>query len=81
MKKIIGLLLVAALAIACWVPAWAAQQPAAVDHLLINQTYGGGGKGDTPISHSFIELYNPHGAKYRSERIQRYISVKPWWRR
>ena|GEM_PF-6017730 len=30
-----------------------------VDHLIINQIYGGGGKGDTPISHGFIELYNP----------------------
>ena len=29
------------------------------DYLLINQVYGGGGKGDTPIGNSFIELYNP----------------------
>lgn len=28
-------------------------------HLIINQVYGGGGKGDTPVTHSFIELYNP----------------------
>ena len=28
-------------------------------HLIIHQVYGGGGKGGTPISHSFIELYNP----------------------
>ena len=26
--------------------------------LIICQVYGGGGKEDTPISHSFIELYN-----------------------
>lgn len=26
---------------------------------IINQIYGGGGKGETPISNSFIELYNP----------------------
>ncbi|MGN0493978.1 MAG: choice-of-anchor I family protein [Acutalibacteraceae bacterium] len=32
---------------------------AAPDHIVINQIYGGGGKGDTPFSHSFIELYNP----------------------
>lgn len=32
---------------------------AAPDHIVINQMYGGGGKGDTPFSHSFIELYNP----------------------
>ena len=30
-----------------------------VDHLIINQVYGGGGKEDTPIKNSFIELYNP----------------------
>ncbi|MGN0375975.1 MAG: choice-of-anchor I family protein [Butyrivibrio sp.] len=29
------------------------------EHIVINQVYGGGGKGDTPFSHSFIELYNP----------------------
>ncbi|MGN0408437.1 MAG: choice-of-anchor I family protein [Bacteroides sp.] len=29
------------------------------EHIIINQIYGGGGKGDTPFSHSFIELYNP----------------------
>lgn len=26
---------------------------------IIEQVYGGGGKGETPISNSFIELYNP----------------------
>ncbi|MGN0963079.1 MAG: lamin tail domain-containing protein, partial [Clostridia bacterium] len=29
------------------------------DHLVINQVYGGGGKGSTPMANSFIELYNP----------------------
>lgn len=29
------------------------------DHVIINQVYGGGNAGDTPLSHSFIELYNP----------------------
>ena len=29
------------------------------EHVIINQVYGGGGKGETPISNSFIELYNP----------------------
>ncbi len=28
--------------------------------LLIDQVYGDGGKGETPISNSFIELYNPN---------------------
>ncbi len=35
------------------------------DHLLIHQVYGGGGKGDTAVSHSFIELYNPTDAPIR----------------
>ncbi|MGN0319186.1 MAG: choice-of-anchor I family protein [Lachnospira sp.] len=30
---------------------------------IIEQVYGGGGKGETPISNSFIELYNPTGAE------------------
>ena len=30
-----------------------------INDILINQVYGGGGKGTTPLSHSFIELYNP----------------------
>lgn len=29
------------------------------NHLIIHQVYGGGGKGETPFTHSFIELYNP----------------------
>ncbi|MEF2687250.1 MAG: CotH kinase family protein [Lachnospiraceae bacterium] len=29
------------------------------DHLIINQVYGGGANDGTPVSHSFIELYNP----------------------
>ena len=28
---------------------------------IIEQIYGGGGKGETPISNSFIEIYNPCG--------------------
>lgn len=32
---------------------------ASVDHLIIHQVYGSAGKGETPISHDFIELYNP----------------------
>ena len=31
-------------------------------NLIIEQVYGGGGKSETPISNSFIELYNPSGA-------------------
>ncbi len=40
-----------------------AAKAAAPDHLLIHQVYGGGGKGDTPFTHSFIELYNPTAAE------------------
>lgn len=29
---------------------------------IIEQVYGGGGKGETPIANSFIELYNPTDA-------------------
>lgn len=29
------------------------------DHLIINQVYGGGANDETPVSHSFIEIYNP----------------------
>ena len=29
------------------------------DHVVINQVFGGGGKSDSRVSHSFIELYNP----------------------
>lgn len=38
-----------------------AEEPAQAQaaELLIDQVYGGGGKGETPISNSFIELYNP----------------------
>ena len=43
--------------------AWDGVEPTgAADHLIINQVYGGGGKADTPIANSFIELYNPTGA-------------------
>lgn len=28
-------------------------------HPIIHQIYGGGGKSDTPFTHSYIELYNP----------------------
>ena len=29
------------------------------DNVILRQVYGGGGKSDTPFSHSFIELFNP----------------------
>ncbi|MDD7178923.1 MAG: choice-of-anchor I family protein [Lachnospiraceae bacterium] len=39
-----------------------AQEQQSVEHLIINQVYGGGGKEETPIKNSFIELYNPTSA-------------------
>ena len=38
-----------------------AQDTDVPSHVIINQIYGGGdlGDGETPVSHSFIELYNP----------------------
>ncbi len=36
-----------------------AQQTEEPAKLLIDQVYGDGGKGETPIANSFIELYNP----------------------
>ena len=50
--------------------------------IVINQVYGGGGKGDTIISHSFIELYNTtdkeidlngYTVNYISNRPESYI--------
>ncbi len=35
------------------------QANAIAEHLIIQQVYGGGGKSDTPFTHSFIEIYNP----------------------
>lgn len=58
MKRLTSILLVFALILAMVPAAFAADEPAA---LIIDQVYGGGGKGETPISNSFIELYNPTG--------------------
>ena len=38
----------------------AAQQTEEPAKLLIDQVYGNGGKGETPIANSFVELYNPN---------------------
>ena len=43
---------------------------AAPEHIVINQIYGGGGKGKTPFSHSFIELYNPTNAEISLENYK-----------
>ena len=56
-KRFIAKLLTLTLA-AGLLPAFPAHA-AVPDHIEINQIYGGGGKGDTPFSNSFIELYNP----------------------
>lgn len=54
------------------------------DHLILHQVYGGGGKGDTPVSHSFIELYNPtpwdvdledYRVEYRSDGTEAALAL------
>lgn len=55
-KRLASAVLTAALTLLTFAPLRA---DAAGAHLIINQVYGGGGKSDTPFSHSFIELYNP----------------------
>ena len=57
LKKLIATLLVVMMAVVS-LPIGTAFA-AAPDHIVINQIYGGGGKDDTPFTHSFIELYNP----------------------
>lgn len=58
-KKSIALMLAVLMTLGVFQCAGAAASEEAPDHLVINQIYGGGGKGGTPFSHSFIELYNP----------------------
>lgn len=59
-KKTIALIIAALMALGVFQGAGAAEiKEAAPGHLIINQVYGGGGKSNTPFSHSFIELYNP----------------------
>ncbi|MGN1249722.1 MAG: choice-of-anchor I family protein [Candidatus Spyradocola sp.] len=55
MKKWFSLLLAVALLLVA-MPAVHAEEQG----VRINQVYGGGGKGDTPIANSFVELYNPN---------------------
>ena len=57
LKRTVCLLLLAALLLGA-VPV--AAEEAGPAKILIDQVYGGGGKGDTPISNSFVELYNPN---------------------
>ena len=33
--------------------------PPAVDHLVISQLYGGGGNAGAPLTHDYVEIYNP----------------------
>lgn len=65
MKKWVSVVLAAtlivqlALGIAGERVAEAADGASAPNHLIIHQVYGGGGADKTPVTHSFIELYNP----------------------
>ena len=56
MKRLTSILLVLGLILSLAFNAFAEQGNALP---IIEQVYGGGGKGETPISNSFIELYNP----------------------
>lgn len=58
MKRIISLLLALALLVSMACTAFA-QEPEQTAEPFINQIYGGGGKSETPILNSFVELYNP----------------------
>ncbi len=53
-------------------------------HLIIHQVYGDGGKKDVPISHSFIEIYNPtdtdvdlsgYSIRYQSEDVTEELTL------
>ncbi|HQC35609.1 MAG TPA: lamin tail domain-containing protein, partial [Bacillota bacterium] len=57
MKRLVSFLLVFTLALSI-IPV----ASAAGGTPIINQVYGGGGKGETPIANSFVELYNPGDA-------------------
>ncbi|MGN0587835.1 MAG: lamin tail domain-containing protein, partial [Oscillospiraceae bacterium] len=61
MKRLTSLLLVFLLLMTTVCTVYA-EEPAQTAELLIDQVYGGGGKSETPISNSFIELYNPDSA-------------------
>ncbi|MGN1101719.1 MAG: choice-of-anchor I domain-containing protein, partial [Huintestinicola sp.] len=56
MKKFTSIILSVLILIGAALTVWAA--PTA-ENPIIEQIYGGGGKGETPIGNSFIELYNP----------------------
>jgi hypothetical protein len=40
-------------------PPLAVHADSASDHVIINEIYGGGGRGSAPYKYNFIELYNP----------------------
>lgn len=61
MKRLTSILLVFVLLMTTVCTVYAEETAQAAD-LLIEQVYGGGGKGETPVSNSFIELYNPGSA-------------------
>jgi len=54
-RLIINLIITACLLLAT-LPLSVMAETQSRNHLIINQIYGGGGKSDTPFTHSFIEL-------------------------
>lgn len=59
MKRITSFLLALVMVLSVGSTAFAQEGETDTKDLQIRQIYGGGGKGDTPISNSFIEVYNP----------------------
>ncbi|MGN0461038.1 MAG: choice-of-anchor I domain-containing protein, partial [Ruminococcus sp.] len=57
MKRLTSILMVFVLLTSLTFNAFATGEQ--TENPIIEQVYGGGGKGETPISNSFIELYNP----------------------
>ena len=61
-KKLFALLLAAAMLLPL-IPSTVLANGAGGSHLILLQTYGGGkNQSETPVSHSFIEVYNPTDA-------------------
>ena len=66
MKRFTGILLALALMLSTASTVFAEESvdpEAAPAQPIIEQVYGGGGKGETPIGNSFVELYNPTDAE------------------
>lgn len=59
-KQLVGLLCAAMVATGT-IPSLGVRAEEVPGHLVINQVYGNGDKDEAPVSHNFIEIYNPTG--------------------